>query len=257
MSLSQQTRSSNSSMGISQFILWKGEERNVTNNLFKGPCRCMSTMLRILEPSSFFCHDPWDYLYGGGLCVGVWTREATPPRRGLRYQSQKAVGRMERVDAVGVCFCSNPFHQDPLKRSPRRRIRRGSELFHLIGYGGRADVGAAAGGSDDSSSSTLTPRDGLTAPAALTQQPADTGGGGPQAHNTHPSLGWLSKTHAHYALFTSASLHQRWTYMLALKLCLLLKCNMGVHWPFMNPLQAAIDKVNIMSWGQSFTPSLQ
>lgn len=111
------------------------------------------------KPTSLFCHDPWDYLDGGGVCVGVWTGEAIPPRRGLRYQSQKAVGRMERVDTAGVFLGGGgwllfrPLHQDPLKRSPSRPIRHSSELFLLIGYGGRADVGAAAGGSDDSSSS--------------------------------------------------------------------------------------------------------
>ena len=79
----------------------KGNRRKDTNNPFKGRCGCMSTMLRILKPSSFFCHDPWDYLYGGGVGLGVQTGEAIPPCRGLRYQSQRAVGRMERVDAAG------------------------------------------------------------------------------------------------------------------------------------------------------------
>ena len=80
-----------------------------TNNLSKERCRCMSTVLRILKkPTSFFYHDPWDYIFGGGVyvCVfsGVRIGEDIPPRRGLRYQRQKAVGRMERVDAAGGFF---------------------------------------------------------------------------------------------------------------------------------------------------------
>lgn len=171
-------------------------------------------MLRILKPTSFFCHDPWDYLCGGGVCVGVWTGEAIPPCRGLRYQSQKAVGRMERVDAAGGFWGGGgwllfqPLHQDPLKRSLSRPICHGSKLFPLIGYGGRADVGAAAGGSDDSSSS-LSHRRTVSQHQQLSHTTCWSWG--PQAHTTHHSLGWPSKTDAHLALFTSASLHQRWT----------------------------------------------
>lgn len=123
-------------------------------------CRCMSTMLGILNPTSFFCHDPWDYLYGGGVCVGVWTGEAIPPRRGLRYQSQRAVGRMERVDAAGRVsgWRGSAFVPTPQPGSPEKITEqadssrlRCSSLWLVTA--GRADVGAAAGGSDDSSSS--------------------------------------------------------------------------------------------------------
>lgn len=229
---------------------------------FKGRCRCMSTKLRILKPTSFFCHDPWDYLYGGGVCVGLWTGEAIPPCRGLRYQSQKAVGRMERVDAAGGFrggggwLLFRPLHQDPLKRSPRRPIRHGSELFPLIGSGGRADVGAAAGGSDESSSSLshTTGRSHSTS-SSHTHNLLNQGPTGsqhtPLARVTLKDRRTLST--AHFCFLTSKMNINAFPF----KLCLLLKFIIGVHWPCMNPLQGAIDKLNILSWGHSLTPPWQ
>lgn len=146
----------------------------------------MSTRLRILNPTSFFCHDPWDYLSWGGVCVVVWTGEAIPPRRGLRYQRKKVVGRMERVVAAGGFWDGGgwllfqPLHQDPLKRSPSRLICHGSEVFPLIGYNGQADVGAAAGGSDDSSTS-LSHRGMVSQQLSLSI-----------SHTKHTPLAWVT-----------------------------------------------------------------
>lgn len=131
---------------------------------------------------------------------------------GVRYQSQKAVGRMERVDTAGGFLDGGGwllfrlFHQDPLKRSPSRLIRHDSKLSLLIGYGGRADVGAAAGGSDDSSSSlshcrTVTQHQQLSNTTCCSW--------GPQAHNnTHivHSGDSQRQTHTctvHFCLLTS------------------------------------------------------
>lgn len=201
---------------------------------------CMSLMLRILQPSSFFCHDPVKYLCGHGVCERVWTGKAFPPCRSLKYQSQKAVGRLKRVDTAGGFWGGGgwllfwPLHQDPLKRSPSRPICLGSELSPLIGYGGQADVGAAAGGSDDSSSS-LSHRRTVTQHQQLSN--ATCWSRGPQAHYT--PLAWVTLKDRQ-TLFTSSSMHQRWTLMLHPELCLLLKFIMGVNWPCMNPLQGAM-----------------
>lgn len=108
------------------------------------------------------------------VCVGVWTGEATPPRRGLRYQSQRAVGRMERVDAAGrvsgwwgSAFVPTPQPGSPekitkqadssrLRALPSDWLRRASRCWSCSrGFGWFQLL-------------TLTPRDGLTAPAALT-----------------------------------------------------------------------------------------
>lgn len=159
---------------------------------------CMSLMLRILQLTSFFCHDPVKYLCGHGVCERVWTGKAFPPCRSLKYQSQKAVGRMKRVDTAGGfwggggCLLFWPLHQDPLKRSPNRPICLGSELSPLIGYGGQADVGAAAGGSDDSSSS-LSHRRTVTQHQQLSN--ATCWSRGPQAHYT--PLAWVTLKDRH------------------------------------------------------------
>lgn len=98
-----------------------------------------------------------------------------------------------------------PLNQDPLKRSPSRPIRRGSELFPLIGYGGRADVGAAAGGSDDSSSS-LSHRGTVSQHQQLSHtQPADARG--PQAPSTHHALARVTLKDGR--TLSAASPHQR------------------------------------------------
>ena len=184
-------------------------------------CRCMSAMLRILNPTSFFCHDPWDYLYGGGVCVGVWTGEAIPPRRGLRYQSQRAVGRMERVDAAGrvsgwwgSAFVPTPQPGSPekiteqadssrLRALPSDWLRRASRCWSCSrGFGWFQLL-------------TLTPRDGLTAPAALTHTTCWSGG--PRAPSTHHTLARVTLKDGR--TLSAASSHQRWTQMLPPKLC--------------------------------------
>lgn len=124
----------------------------------------MSTVLGLLNPSSFFCHDPWDYLCWGGVSAAVWAGQAIRPRRGLRYQSQKVVGRMERggcsrrVSGPGEGGGGWLLFQPLSTRIPWKDYRAGwfvtaPELFPTIGWDGQADVGAAAGGSDDSSTS--------------------------------------------------------------------------------------------------------
>lgn len=150
------------------------------------------------------------FVWRWGVC-GVWTGEAIPPCRGLRYQSRKTVGRMERVDATGGFWGSggwllfHPLHQDPLKRSLSRLIRHGSRLFPLIGYGGKADVGGAAGGLDNFSSSLshcgmVRQHQHLSHTTCWSR--------GPQTHNTHHLVGWLSKTDTHLplGLFSTAYL---------------------------------------------------
>lgn len=194
-----------------------------------------------------------------GVC-GAWTGEAIPPCRGLRYQSQKTVGRMERVDSTGGFWVSGgwllfqPLHQDPLKRSPSRLIRSGSRLSPRIGYAGQADVGAAAGGSDNSSSSlshcgTVAQLQHLSHTTCWSR--------GPRAHNTHTTcLGDFERqthTYHYWVLLT----YQRWTWMLHPKLCLLVKCIVGVNWPWVNPLQDAIDKLSIFSWGPQLYSSFR
>lgn len=97
-----------------------------------------------------------------------------------------------------------PLHQDPLKRSPSRPIRHGSQLFPLIGSGGPADVGAAAGGSDDSRSS-LSHRGTVPQYQQLSHtQPAEA-----EAHELTTNNTRLgdSQRLTLSALFTSASLH--------------------------------------------------
>lgn len=79
----------------------------------------MSTMLRILNPTSFFCHDPWDYLYGGGVCGGM-NRGGYSSTQGSKISKPEGRGEDgeggcsgEGFGVVGVGFCSNPSTRIP------------------------------------------------------------------------------------------------------------------------------------------------
>lgn len=147
-------------------------------------------MLRTLKAMSLFCHNPWDYLCGGGVIVG-WTVEAIPLHRDLRYQRQRFMGRMERVDAAGRFLGGggwllfHPLHRGPLKRSPSRLIRHGSEPFPMIGSGGEQMLDLQQGVQMIPAPHSHTAGHSQSTTSSH-RQPVEAGGLGP---STHHSLG--------------------------------------------------------------------
>lgn len=158
--------------------------------------------------------------------------------------------QQEGFGLAGVGFCSNPSTRIPWKdhRAARFVTVPGSFLWLVIEgkqilelqQGVRiipAPHSHTAGWSHSTSISHT--------------QPAEAGAHRGTTHTT--CLGdFQRQTHTYsYSILLT---YQRWTWMLHPKLCLLVKCIMGVNWPCVNPLQNAIDKLSILSWWHSFTP---
>lgn len=127
-----------------------------------------------------------------GVC-GLWTGEAIPPCRGLRYQSRKAVGRMEsgcnrRVSGWwGLAFVPISPPGSPEKITEQAD----SSWFRALSSDWiwrPSRCWSCSRGFGQFQLLTLTPQDRHTAPAALTHNLLKQG----PTDSQHTSLAWVT-----------------------------------------------------------------